>query len=370
MARIALMRTGTVLYADNAKASNVAGNQDALGVLRYLKQTGHSVCIFGRAEGDFGVPVYDVNLSGLDEDSLGDKWHERIDKAIVDLKEWKPEVALNIAGAAPTISDPNNPFGTLTQMWSMRTVLPALKAMHVLDLPRIVVINDPRNYPKDHEMVYWDRCVPAAVLSQREFSWVRTVRGRKQHITEVYAGAENWWSYGMSPKSLDGVREGAIILAHAHFADKRVNSRGTREDVWNLVIQSFAGQCLDIYGRGWDGYPQWCGELRHSEVQDKLVSYSGGPMIPIQSNFNSGKLREYVLAGCMPRPVTSDQLTYDILERYVPLNHVSRVHAGVEWREMWDRDWIEHLREITTPDFTPLERCLAGEKMGGVEWLE
>lgn len=365
------MRTGTVLYADNHKASPVAGNQDALGVLRYLKDSQHEVCVFGMAQGDFGCPVFNVNMSGLDDLDDPPLFHERADAAIAELAAWKPDVCLNVAGAAPTISDPANEWGVRCQMWATRTVMPCLKACHVLDLPRHVVINDPRNYPKDHEVHYWPRAVPASLLSQRPSEFTRIVRGRKQCLIEVDASAENWWSYGMPYLENAGTKT-PIILAHSHFDDKRVNGNGKRESVWDDVIDNHDGP-LAIYGKGWETTRfkcYHCGLLKHDEVQQYLAHHECGPMIPIESNFNTGKLREYVLAGCTPRPVVSPSHTYDAREKYVPLDHPTRVHSHRAWSSWGDKEWVEHLRQKTAPDFSALERALAGEKMGGVEWLE
>lgn len=368
------MRTGTVLYADNHKASPVAGNQDALGVLRYLKDSQHEVCVFGMAQGDFGCPVFNVNMSGLDDLDDPPLFHERADAAIAELAAWKPDVCLNVAGAAPTISDPANEWGVRCQMWATRTVMPCLKACHVLDLPRHVIINDPRNYPKDHEMHYWPRAVPASLLSQRPSEFTRIVRGRKQRLVEVDASAENWWSYGtpyLEPYAVAQV-PAIIVLAHSHINDKRVNGNGRRGTTWEAVLNSCT-EDFAIYGSGWEE-TGWAdkhrGLLKHDEVQDKLRHYSSGPMIPIESNFNTGKLREYVLAGCTPRPVVSESHTYDLRTKYVPLDHPSRIKAGEPWGHWSDREWVEHLRQKTTPDFSALERALAGETMGGVEWLE
>lgn len=369
--RIALCRTGTVLYSDNHNASPVAGNQDALGVLRYLIDSPHDVCVFGMSRGEFPCPVFNVDMSGLDDTDDPKLFHERADAAIAELAKWKPDCILNVAGAAPTISDPDNEWGVLCQMWATRTVFPCLKACHVLDIPRHVIINDPRNYPKDHEMHYWPRAMPASLLSQRSSSFTRIVRGRQMRVTEVDASAENWWSYGMTYSDIHDARANSVILAHSHFQDKRVCGNGQREQDWYNVIDAFDDQfgCLDIYGKGWDGHPRWKGCLKHDDVQRVICAYADGPMMSIEPDFNTGKLREYAIAGVTPRPIVSDNYTYDAREKYVPLDHPTRIRVGESWTTKADPDWVQHLREVTTPDFTALERCLAGEKMGGVEWL-
>src|SRR5271157_2960391 len=109
--RIALCRTGTVLYEDNHAASALAGNQDALGVLRYLKQSGHDVALFGPApygldgktikgQGTFmGVPSFGVDFAGTPyETTEPEEYVFRINIALTELRQWQPEVIVNVAG--------------------------------------------------------------------------------------------------------------------------------------------------------------------------------------------------------------------------------------------------------------------------------
>lgn len=368
--RVALWRSGTVLYSDNHLASPVAGNQDALGVLRYLKDSDHDVCIFGAAKGAFDVPVFNVDMRGLDDVSSPEEFHQRTDAAIEELRAWKPDCLLNVAGASPTISDPGNPWGVGTLMWATRTVFPGLKACHVLDVPRHVIINDPRNYPKDHEMHYWPRAIPASLMSQRTSTFKRIVRGKQIEYNEVYSRCENWWSYGMLRRVGLPTQKKPVVLAHAHFGDARVSKNGTREQCWREVLGA-AITPPDIIGSGWgetEWKNQWRGIVKHDEVQEILSQYECGPMLPIESDFLTGKLREYALAGCLPRPIVSNTHTYDINEVYVPIDHHTRIRAGESWDSMSDDSWIDHLLEVTTPNFDALERVLAGEKIGGAQW--
>jgi hypothetical protein len=382
--RIALMRSGTVLYADNHDASPVAGNQDALGVLRYLKQSGHDVCIFGPSEGDFGVPAFSPNFSGLSIKAAekegescfrppAEEYDFRINLALSELKHWAPEVCVNVAGQQPSHSNPGNPWGCKPLYTAISTNYPMLKACEDLKLRRIVILNDPRNLPREHENAYMFNTVPAAVLSQRSQTtyWEHQRSGRKMRREEVYAGCENWWTYGMPYASLDTERSGVTVIAHGHFHDLRVYGP-ERKSTWNSVLSRCSSD-FEIYGQGWEGFPQWKGLLKHDAVDSTLRHTSQGPMIALEAGFATGKLREYVVAGALPRPVSYGKFHYDRDARYLPANHPARINAYDSWGEIpWAtaRGYIEELREKSTPNFDPLEAALAGRgHWGGYRWL-
>jgi len=379
--RIALMRSGTVLFGNNNDASPVAGNQDALGVLRYLKQSGHDVCVFGQAEGDLGVPTFRTDFSGLSikADPAGgpcvrpaaEEYDFRINFPLTELRHWAPEVCVNVAGQQPSHSNPGNPWGCKPLYTAISTNYPMLKACQELRLRRIVILNDPRNLPREHENHYWPYTLPAAVLSQRSRVNVWETRGRRMRREEVYAACENWWTYGMPLVPLGGDRRGVVVVAHSHAHDLRV--RGPeRAKAWNTVLAT-CGSPYDIYGQGWDGtlvLPGiYKGVVPQGQVSELLTHYACGPMIALEKGFATGKLREYVVAGCLPRPVTGGLFTYDSDERYLPLNHPARIQLGQRWGEIYDRGFVEELREKSTPNFDPLEQALVSKgEWGGYRW--
>lgn len=405
--RIAFMRTGTVLYADNGQASPVAGNQDALGVLRYLKQSGHEVCIFGPVYGDHGVPVFNVDFSHTPyQTTPKEEYVFRTRLALSELRRWAPEVCVNVAGQQPSHSNPCNPWGTSPLRTAITTNFPCLLACEELNLPRIVILNDPRNLPREHENHYMPRTLPTAVLSQRSKISTWDTRERRMRREEVYAGCENWWSYGIPYAPLDGERRGTVVMAHSHAHDLRVYGP-ERAKVWDALL----GRCdskYDIYGHGWayceecktstgepllrqfsspeeveehrretghlaTQHPNWRGCIKHDQVQGTLQRYANGPMLALEAGFATGKLREYVLAGVLPRLVTGGKFTYDSVAQYLPLDHPTRIkidNTNEPWGEMYDRDLISRLRIATEPDFGPLEQAIAGsDKWGGYRWL-
>jgi len=411
--RIALCRTGTVLYEDNHGASPTAGNQDALGVLRYLKQSGHDVCLFGPAPyglngktlcgaGTFsGIPSFGVDFAGTPyETTEAEEYVFRINIALTELKQWCPDVVVNVAGQQPSHSNPCNPWGMSPLRTAITTNLPCLKACEDLHLRRVVIINDPRNLPREHENHYWPYTLPAAVLSQRSRVNYWETRERKMRREEVYAACENWWTFGMPLAPLDEPRQGVVVIAHGHFHDLRVYGP-ERAKTWDAVL----GRCrsaYEVYGHGWcycatcqptknfaspveadqhqvaTGHvvvrnnPHWKGCVKHDEVQGILQRASQGPMIALEAGFATGKLREYVVAGALPRPVSFGRFHYDRDNRYLCHNHPARISQFEDWGEIpWSeaKGYVEELREKSTPNFDPLEQALAGKgEWGGYQW--
>lgn len=400
--RIALMRSGTVLYSDNRDASPVAGNQDALGVLRYLKQSGHDVCIFGSSKGPksdttreglekaFGVPVFSPNFSGLSIKGGVDggacirppsgEYDLAINWALAELKQWEPQICINVAGQQPSHSNPGNPWGCKPLYTAISTNYPMLKAVQDLRLPRVVIINDPRNLPRELEGIYMPGTLPVAVLSQRSkvTPWKPERAARSLRREEAYAACENWWTYGMPYASLEQDRSGITVIAHSHSHDLRVYGP-ERANTWQKVL-SKCSSAYDIYGQGWEDSQvknHWKGLITHDQVQGVLQKSSQGPMICLEKGFATGKLREYVVAGALPRPVSFGKFHYDYDNRYLAANHPARIKEYDSWSEItWSeaKGYVEELRIKSTPNFDPLEdviaRVVAGQphSWGGYRW--
>lgn len=390
MAKILLFRGGTALYADNKKASPTAGNQDALGVLRYLRQSGHEVAVFGRlydangkvidgaslSDSGFGCPAFGFNTSQMmyPHPHPPAEFYNQLMLALSEVKHWGPQVMVNVTGQQPSHSDPMNPFGTIVQMSALTTNFPGLLACAILKLKRIVVMNDPRNLPREHENHYMPNTVPFAMLSQRTKTTYWETRGRKMCRREVYAGCENWWSFGVPYADLNTPRSGIIIMAHAHSTDMRVNGP-KRVITWKRVLEQCQAPGLEIYGKGWDGNPHWKGLITHDQVQGVLHRAESGPMICLEKGFATGKLREYVVAGAMPRPVSFGEFHYDADNRYLAASHPARIQEDKPWSDYYDRGVVEELREKSTPNFQPLEECIEAavknkeHNWGGFNWV-
>jgi len=119
--------------------------------------------------------------------------------------------------------------------------------------------------------------------------------------------------------------------------------------------------------------------VSHDQVQGVLSSAACGPAIALEADFATGKLREYVMAGALLRPVSYGsskdyaRFHYDSKCRYFEHNHPLRIKQWTEWGDMWRKEWVEELREKTTPNFDPLESALANTSglvdWGGFKWI-
>lgn len=364
--RIAVMRTGTVTRWDGSKASPSGGNRDVLGLVRYLATTSHDVAIFGANHGETPVGTKNLNtlphLEGMTDSSLVSEWDEAYAKCNADLEAWKPDVAVMIVGACPTTSIPGNQFATNPQCWAARYLAPALKAIEHCKIPRVCIVNDPRQIPKDHEMHYMPWLRPAAILSQRSTVGSRSMRGEKQLVHEVHCGAENWWSFGKQATRPDECERTVPvgIIAHTHHEDGRVGFG--RMNLWEDVLKRCVGE-VKVWGKGWDttAYAHLHqGVMPQEKLDTAYTTFKSGAMMPMAEGFLTAKLREYALAGAMPRLITDSarRLTYDPDCVYVPRNSPARLFPGEPWGSRVWEDEVARIEEVTRPSFVKLEQCL------------
>jgi len=354
-----------------------------MGVAKYLRDQGHAVTLFGQVRGDPpGVRVVRPNVRGMDEYSTVADVEARYRAATDEL--GPQDACLNVAGPSPTTSWVGNPYGASTQQCYMKYTGPLLYAMHHLGLKRVLLVHDPRNYPRDHEMLYWPECRPAVVLSLEERSFPRRLRHQQYIVHAQYGRGENWWSYGTPYHPCDEVGRDVpcLMVQHSHLEDDRLSDG--RADAYATFM---GGDEVDVLvGRGWDKYPggaprAWQGEVSPGECRRLLQRALCGPIVPIADKFITSKLRQYALNGCLPLPYgRGERFTYDHLGRYVPLDAEIRVQTRAELRELvdrarrdegWRRGWVERIREATEPDFSVLEEALTNPgKFGGYEPCE
>lgn len=377
--RIMFCKTGAVLRlgatADNA--SPVGDQRDALGVLEYLLDKGHDVCVFGCVHDEQNYAHYPnfhcikPDVSNLDQDSLIKDVDEKYDEAAQKLIDWKPDICVNVGGMTPTTSYLGNPWMTSTQCFAIKYVGPALYALEKAKIPRLLIINDPRNYPREQEMTFWKYNRPAAVLSQETTGIDRAIKGTKFRIHTVYSKAENWWSYGMDEVRHKNLRKyDCLIVAHSHMADGRLKKG--RDEVWQNIL----GDCnfdFTLFGKGWESFSRYdktkmLGPCKPGEVHAFLRQTKMGPMIPCAHGFNTGKMRVYAINGALPLLYGRGcHLTYDVYQNYVPLTSGLRFETSDELRDLikyWSNDEdgrrsvVEMLQEMTRPNFSKLDSCL------------
>jgi len=390
MKTIAFMRTGQVLRLGSSMstASPLGDQRDAAGLLEYLS-TKYKVIVFGMTR---DIEEYENPNVKFVVPELKDMDHystivdvERIySKATAELASYEPELVVQSCGAAGCATQLDNPHHAGLQAWIMRYVGPAIHAIHYLNLPRICVNNDPRNYPKEAEITYWPNVAPVAMLSQETRTFHRKIWEKNYAINAVYSRAENWWSYGSPYSEVDNERTIPCgLLAHSHIDDGRLKKG--RDDTWYKLLTGLTE--YEVHGKGWEtfsGYNNinFPGTLKPHEVPGFLRNVVCGPIVPCADGFLTGKLRMYVLHGAAPLLYgRGEYLTYDNEYRYVPQDSPFRVCNAAELKaaihlcntnETLRQLYIDNLRAKTEPDFTMIDECIESNgngDFGGYEEL-
>lgn len=381
MTRVLIVRTGSVWWLDTTRANPTGEQNDATGVARMLRDQGYDVAITGRIEGELdpgeGPPVTKLDwnwkedgLPGNAANSTAEIVYAAYDKALARIEAWKPDVILEIAGAAPTMSTLDNHKGNRVFEFSVRYYGMALYMYRKLKLPRLLILNDPRSYPKDQEMTRWPECIPQAVLSQYDEVKTQVVDGVKYNVEARYAGCENWWSWGWeyAPLNLSSRSETMTIIAHSHLDDSRLKKY--REDVWSYILDDPRLQ-YKVFGKNWDYHPMYDSRIHRGPVKPDLVhellqKTVGGPMIPISDGWLTAKMRQYLVNGAVPMLYgRGDEvvLKYDKRCIHVADSSSIRFSNAEELHDLWrkcisNRTWrkqvIECYREETLPDAGPL----------------
>jgi len=371
--RIVVSKTGSAWHLDRKIASPVGEQRDATGIAFGLRAAGHDVCLLGRLRGELeGFHHVDWCVKGsYVYDDHADAAVEEYERVLREVRDWSPDAIVNSVGACPTCSWVRNDRAVRVQDFAAKYVAPLLYVYWKTGLPRVCVINDPRSYPRDHEMLDWPACKPRAVLSQENNVIRRRVLRKTYDIHAAYAGCENWWSFDEPPRPEANTGEvPMLIIAHSHMRDKRLEK--LRDEVWSWILRDVDDYV--IYGRGWEDFSGYNpermpGPVHPDEVFPKLRTGVCGPMIPISDGFITGKLRQYLVSGCLPLPYGrgDEYLTYDRQEHHVPLSHELRFvdsqglgalvrRAAVE--PDWRRGHVDRLLERTTPNFQKLLDCV------------
>lgn len=380
--RVILTKTGGVMHASTAKATPIGDTTNLfMGLVRYLRKH-HHLMVFGQVRGDPGVPVVQPNIAGLSEWDTVPKIRERYEEAAIKAREFAPDVCVDIAGQQCTCSWIGNPRNTGVQQRGIKYVAPSLFMMQACEVPRISLVHDPRAYPINHEMQYWDWCRPRAVLTLHE-TGTATFRSLKKTITahRTYSSGGPWWSYGLEP--VTGLKcQPALAIAHGHFKDGRLNRRDCRRAPWERLLVNYDGPELQIAGKDWDEFDlpdaaTWLGVIKPGECVERLRSAWCGPIMPIADRFTTSKLRQYVMNDCLPLPYGRGEfLTWDHRGEFCPLDSDCRVTNADELRdavfaaasdENWRRLRIEQMLESTTPNFEMLE-CAMNLELKGYEF--
>jgi hypothetical protein len=393
---VLITKVGSVFYTRElaARASKVGEQGETEGIINHLLERDDiQVVYFGQWRGEIPEKMKYVESHLEDLGDLSTAKHQEkcwaIDTKAV--QEYEPVIFVQVAGYAATLSWIGNPRVAGVQAAGVRYVSPLLNILQSLKLPRIVVNNDPRSYPREGEMsMGWDYVLPRALLSQRTKEWSRIIHAKQYNVREVYAGAENWCEHIRleRPKTVP-----CTIVSHAHIKDGCKFK--ARDEAWANVlapvedVEELKDLGLRVYGKGWEHFSGYdssymLGSIRPNEVMEILAEAKTCPAVAAGDGFYTGKLRTCLAQDCLPLFYgRGAPHTFDPLEKYVPFSSEFRiVEPGdllrvVDYFNEHERDrqwWVNYLWERSKPDWSLFDDCvndvLAGRDMNTESWWQ
>jgi hypothetical protein len=398
---------------DAAHRASAGGEQgETLSILKRLAET-YDVTYYGAAQGTFPAGVRHVNP--LDE------WPERravckqhgayVQEEITAEQQGdmfrhgeralgEVDAFVHVLGMEGSSCYVGNAFGSKIQAADLWYCSSAMHAVHTMNRPRICINNDPRSYPKLQETTtLWPECLPWALLDQTSESIQRVIGRVKVQQKSVYAASENWWTYGRERPDIDwSAKDRNVVVSHAHIADGCKQKR--RHEAWERIFsnrdgtpwstEEFKTNRVEVYGKGWEAFENdaedtFRGFVRPSEVQDLLIKSRAQPCVAPKHAFYTGKASVSSWYGCAPLFYgRGDEYTYDVKERYLPLEHSMRVHGPGDlehifsYRDEVIEDYNELIVDFCRPRWELFDDCVADavaskpknvERYGGI-WLQ
>jgi len=375
MKSLLIAKTGGVFYtrAHAAKNSSSGEQGETEGLMRHLHEAFPDVQIifFGHAHGleeypwithieSHGTREYPNEPWLISSDQQKSNWAK--DTAVI--KEYEPVAAICVAGYSPTWSTIGNARDACVQVNSLKYSGPALNLIQSLRLPRIVVNNDPRTYPKDQEMSYgWEYCRPAALLDQTSGETYQVVGGRRYLRRSVYAAAESW-GFHLTLPAMERAYS-CTAIAHAHINDG-CKQRG-RYGAWHAVLTGDLPPDFRLFGKGWtDDTVGYCGVLKPDEVSVELRRSFTCPMVGLAPGFYSSKIFVALAQECLPILYGrgEEPFAYDPFGRYVPLDSPYRMRVPGDLKKIvmmlqaQDSGYRKQLAETVRPDYMLLDDCV------------
>jgi hypothetical protein len=383
-----------------AKASSSGEQGDTEGLLRHLLTFSDlQVVYFGFYRGPRlsvngnTLDVVEPYSSGLSEWSLGSEQEERFRKdeeVLESICESRPIGYINVCGYSPTFSVIDNPKGATVQQCNVLYTAPMLNAIRHFKVPRILVNNDPRSYPKDQEMsLMWPEVIPAALLDQCSTEKFQVVGGVEFFRRSAYAMCESWLHTGVEVNESQP-RTPCSIIAHAHIEDG-CRQRG-RNSTWENILapaedlQVLYENGMRVYGAGWEHYVDYDpvlmpGKIKPNECIDVALGSKCCPITACAPYFYTGKPFLLLQCGCLPILYGdgTDPYTWDCNGQYMGLDHGLRIRKPGDLRRQIDShvenydEFLPLYRETFKPNFTVLDACLAelsdGADVTTAEWF-
>jgi hypothetical protein len=383
--KIAVCKTGTVVWFSGSrhKTSAQAETGDTEGLLRHLVDSGHDVVFFGAWQGNLpagvqGIPAKvskqasDEYLTTFTKKSV-DAVCTEMDKNIEHLGSFNPRIMIDVCGPGMYFKAMRNAPKMTQAMF--RYKWPAMRAMSVLNLPRLAVVADIRSYPVERT-VRAGLCEPVAILSQRS----STQHESRVQFIERDAAVDTWWPRPLrSAAELKGSnRRSAIYVANCHVGS------GFNQET-RLVPHAKVLACTSvstIAGSGWHHVQEKLPraveavEMSSQQVRDAMLEYSSAPIIAGLGWGRSTKLTELASAGCLPLMYGksnstdhcvdpeqnyfkfSDELRWESTRELTDL--IKRAHVDPQWRV----HQCQRVLSILAPDFRMLDACLAQCRKG------
>jgi hypothetical protein len=356
MSTLLVNKQGQVFRTRSFGKANKVGEQgETEGLIRHLiEKWPGKVVYFGQCRGELPCDVIDsCTPNDLNEWSTA-AYQEECFAADVDvLKKYEPIAGMiQVAGYAPTFSHIDNPNGATVQAAAVRYSAPALNVMQKFALPRIIVNNDPRTYPRDQEMsMGWPHCRPVALLDQRDMKRPQVVGGKSYARCSRYASCESW---GFLQRTASAKTVRSVCVAHAHFSD---GIRNGDPNIWREIFTSGVPEDFKIYGKGWGSWDNWAGVLNADDVQEVLSSAVCCPVVSHTPGFYTGKPYVIEASSCIPLPHRDYPFKCKVPEDLVLRDFVKQAN------DLWDNfelrvQSMEWWRKACVPEWSVLDELL------------
>ncbi len=353
MKTILIAKGGSVYRTRAAQHGNATGEQgETEGVIRHLLERNDiNLVYFGAYRGEVpdGLTVIAPDIDRMNNQwALGSDQEDGFRNDNTTLAHLNPCAFIQTAGYSPTFSMINNPNGATVQSAAIRYTAPMHNALNHFKIPRIVINNDPRTYPRDQEMSKgWPHSKPAALLDQCDKNWNKIVGGTHYRCRSVHARCESW-AYHEPSLVENSDMFPAIVLAHAHF---KTGIKNGDQDAWDEVFPLPDG--TQVYGEGWEHYHKYSSYIMPGKCkpENALVYLSNRTCCPVVSHtpgFYTGKPWVLMSRGCIPVLHHSYDPKYILLGKDSPMrirksgdflsiaNGLHRCKSEADsWREFW-----------------------------------
>lgn len=364
MRPVIVSRTGSPMRFGSPGRTPSGVYLESIALMEELRRGGVDAWWYGRVDGECPYPC--VRVEGpTDEYATAAELEDQFAGPEAELRRLEPEVMITVCGSRATWTWPVNPAGAQPRQSDMRYSAPAIHALHALGLRRLCVVNDPKCFPHEGEMVEWPEVRPVALLANETREWSAVVQGRHYWCRSVEAST--YWPCALPVAIRRRPRDLDVAAMHLyHPAMTALTGKKKRHDAFDRVLTPLldAGRSVGVCGAKWEKYPRvseltWPG---HLDTMEEVLSFvtrgRGGFCIPQQPWHGSPKPLWYAIAGVQP-----------LVDRTYPGEWPARIEEDA-WEALeraereGAREWVLANRR---PDFSELWRALDGRSESGYE---